>query len=372
MTTFKNNLMGVFVVLFVLYSGNSFAERISLSSLQAQIDVLEAELDALRQRLAEVELNPTQGQPGADGLSCWDLNGNGIRDAAEDINSDGQWNSADCTGMGADLTPVFDLINELSTNLDLLIIRLENLDADNDGFTPKQGDCDDSNEDINPIVTEVVGDGIDNDCDGTIDFLVDNDGDGFTVEDGDCDNFDATVYPGAPELSDGIDNDCDGTLDDEDRDRDGLSVLEGDCNDFDPQIFPGAPERPNNRDDDCDGSVQDEDHDFDGFTRADDCDDRDANVKPTQTSFFRDRSNGGTFDYNCDGNIEFLRTERSSCSTSTCGGPFNTHTCHRISASGWESVPGCGSFGTWQSESQLFTRGSCSSAGGSSQVQSCR
>jgi hypothetical protein len=33
-----------------------------------------------------------------DGLSCWDLNGNGIGDLAEDINSDGNYDALDCIG----------------------------------------------------------------------------------------------------------------------------------------------------------------------------------------------------------------------------------------------------------------------------------
>ncbi len=33
------------------------------------------------------------------GLSCWDINGNGIQDSIEDINGDGLWNSLDCSGV---------------------------------------------------------------------------------------------------------------------------------------------------------------------------------------------------------------------------------------------------------------------------------
>jgi len=37
----------------------------------------------------------------------------------------------------------------------------------------------------------------------------DDDGDGYT----EIDDDDPTIYPGAPEPCDGIDNDCDGTID---------------------------------------------------------------------------------------------------------------------------------------------------------------
>lgn len=38
------------------------------------------------------------GNPGQDGLSCWDLNGNGSADASEDINLDGVVDALDCQG----------------------------------------------------------------------------------------------------------------------------------------------------------------------------------------------------------------------------------------------------------------------------------
>lgn len=41
----------------------------------------------------------------------------------------------------------------------------------------------------------------------------DADGDGKTAKEGDCDDQDPTVFPGAPELCDGADNNCNGTAD---------------------------------------------------------------------------------------------------------------------------------------------------------------
>jgi hypothetical protein len=39
-----------------------------------------------------------QGEPGLDGMNCWDINGNGIADPAEDRNGDGQVDVLDCEG----------------------------------------------------------------------------------------------------------------------------------------------------------------------------------------------------------------------------------------------------------------------------------
>lgn len=43
----------------------------------------------------------------------------------------------------------------------------KSVDKDKDGFTKEQGDCDDSDPSINPDATEICGDGIDQDCDGS-------------------------------------------------------------------------------------------------------------------------------------------------------------------------------------------------------------
>jgi len=40
-----------------------------------------------------------EGPPGPQGLSCWDINGNGIGDLAEDTNGDGAFTAHDCQGL---------------------------------------------------------------------------------------------------------------------------------------------------------------------------------------------------------------------------------------------------------------------------------
>lgn len=88
------------------------------------------------------------------------------------------------------------------------------LDADGDGWTVAQGDCDDSDPFTNPDAQEQPYDGIDNDCNGVADTDADSDGDGWTVGQGDCDDYDPGTNPGQPEYpGDGFDNDCDGQVD---------------------------------------------------------------------------------------------------------------------------------------------------------------
>ena len=89
------------------------------------------------------------------------------------------------------------------------------VDDDGDGFTENEGDCDDSNSQINPDALDRSVDQIDQNCDG-IDGR-DEDEDGYVdVASGgdDCNDNDPNVNPGAAEdLTDGVDTNCDGIND---------------------------------------------------------------------------------------------------------------------------------------------------------------
>src|SRR5262245_41599699 len=83
-------------------------------------------------------------------------------------------------------------------------------------------------------------------CGGTSDAgSIDVDSDGLTPDDGDCNDEDVHIGPGEPEPCDGVDNDCDGTIDEGfDDDGDGFTTCAGDCRDHDAASYPGAFEEP--------------------------------------------------------------------------------------------------------------------------------
>ncbi|MCB9677926.1 MAG: hypothetical protein H6737_22700 [Alphaproteobacteria bacterium] len=195
-------------------------------------------------------------------------------------------------------------------------------DADGDGYgdpfsTPvndcqpptatsvaNNGDCDDSDPDVNPASPEVC-DGIDNDCVGGVDdgltfelWYTDVDGDGYgdpnstpisscsevpgrVTDATDCDPALVFTHPGAPEICDDLDNDCNGVVDEGlptdrfyyDADLDGFGdpgvyvddcsiqagyrTIGGDCDDVDPLINPDATEVCDGIDNDCTGVADD-------------------------------------------------------------------------------------------------------------------
>ncbi len=174
-----------------------------------------------------------------------------------------------------------------STCSDLGSVVLTDLGADDDGdgFSEVAGDCDDADATIHPGAADPYGDDIDSNCDLIDGVDADHDQSAAASSGGpDCDDSTAAVHPGADELCDGLDNDCDGTVDtgaidplswyadvDADGYGDAAEVLVGcsaptgyvadssDCNDGDGDIHPGASELCDAIDQDCDGLSLDQD-----------------------------------------------------------------------------------------------------------------
>lgn len=95
----------------------------------------------------------------------------------------------------------------------------DGVDMDGDGFFDianpcSETDCDDNNAAVNPAATEIVYNGIDDDCDpSTLDDDLDEDG--FINAD-DCDDNDPTINPDAEEVCEnGIDDNCNGEIDED-------------------------------------------------------------------------------------------------------------------------------------------------------------
>jgi len=64
-------------------------------------------------------------------------------------------------------------IADLQAQIDALHGQIDEInqfiDHDLDGFSAKQGDCDDTNAAVHPGATEIAGNAIDDNCDGNVD-----------------------------------------------------------------------------------------------------------------------------------------------------------------------------------------------------------
>ena len=202
-----------------------------------------------------------------------DDNCDGDIDEDTDVDGDGVTTcNGDCNDFNAAVHPAFgdipaaDEVCDGQAN-DCVGPADDGFDTDGDFVATCLGDCDDSNADVGPLELEVPGNGVDDNCSGSVDENEqDQDADGFTGACGDCNDNNAAINPHATEACDRVDNNCDAFVDalrDDatlcavcfDADSDQFTNCDGDCDDTDPAVFPGAEELCNQVDDDCDRRV---------------------------------------------------------------------------------------------------------------------
>mgnify|MGYP005846652923 CR=1 FL=1 len=191
-----------------------------------------------------------------------------------------------------------DLIKNMDTTPATAVLTFADFDTDGDGYKDSKwggDDCNDDNPNIRPGASDNICNGIDDNCNGTIDegviFYRDKDNDGFGT--------DQDTYRGCPQPQ-------------------GYSYKSGDCDDNDLQINPNTQEICNNKDDNCNGQIdegttvfyKDEDGDgyggsvtimsacsgLSGYTAVPaDCNDKDKNQHP-KTVWRKDGDNDGFSD----------------------------------------------------------------------------
>jgi hypothetical protein len=296
----------------------------------------------------------------------------------QDVDGDGYTSDVDCDDGSDLVHPgATERCNQVDDDcddaVDEVVTQTYWLDGDQDGYGDKDsplercsleagmaeisGDCDDTRGAVHPGAPEGdCTDPIDYNCDGSTGYA-DEDGDGWPACE-DCDDGQAGVSPDAEELCNGVDDDCDGLIDwfavdgeqlylDDDGDgwgggepisacdSQGYVAEGGDCDDGDSSVHPTADETCDGRDEDCDGTVDDDpvdgstwyqDWDSDGYgdasatraaceepfgyvDRAGDCDDGSAEVNPGA-----DEVCDG-LDNDCDSEIDFgnrVPTDHSS------------------------------------------------------------
>ncbi len=261
------------------------------------------------------------------GAECTvDLDEDGYLSAASCVTGD------DCDDLDADVNPgQREICDGVDNNCDGYVDDVL-LDRDGDGHYDEAcmlgTDCDDDDPAVNPDAEEVCN-GVDDDCSGEVDDR-DMDGDGAVdqacggpAETSDCDDTDPEIHPGAVEdCSDGVDNDCDESVDYDDHDGDGYYSDDcggDDCDDADSGVHPQAVEQCDDVDWDCDGESLDVDADDDGWydpdCGGDDCDESDPDIHPGAI----DHCDDGV-DNDCDGVIDFEDADDDGDQPISCGG----------------------------------------------------
>jgi hypothetical protein len=198
-------------------------------------------------------------------------------------------------------------------------------------------DCDDTNASVSPNGSELPN-GADDDCDGTIDegtSNYDDDGDGFCETPpcvnakgklSDCDDTDYTVNPSVTEVcDDGLDNNCDGALNEQNAINCTNFYYDGDS---DAYGIPGAVECW------CEmGSYP-----YTGLT-SNDCYDANDAANPANTSYHTSDRGDGSYDYDCNGSTQ----KQYEGISGGCAWDIIDISCDS-NGEGWESfVPACGS-----------------------------
>ncbi len=137
-----------------------------------------------------------------------------------DVDTDGYCSDVDCDDNLIEVNPdAAEICDGIDNDCDLSIDEDFDLDNDTVSTCATVPDCDDTNGTISPLAGETCGNSIDENCDGnaTVCPTCENDGtdedlDGVCSNAGDCDDGNNTIYANATEFcDDGIDQDCDGS-----------------------------------------------------------------------------------------------------------------------------------------------------------------
>ena len=159
-------------------------------------------------------LDPADGD--ADGVSSCD------GDCDDDDPSRHPAATELCDGLDTDcdgVTPTDEVDGDVDgdpacSDCDDVDDSVDSLDLDGDGWSSCDLDCDDGDPGVYPGAVDPAPDGQDQNCDGV--DGVDDDGDGWASGTGagfDCDDSDPAISPDEVEVCDGVDNDCDGSVD---------------------------------------------------------------------------------------------------------------------------------------------------------------